>query len=88
MASVRNLKKDINNVFGDILDAVYIWEGIHPKEDHTESEKIMDDSIDSFDNLIEKVNDKTTEDRKKHLKSVRQELEEKANGLVERVNAL
>ena len=26
MASVKNLKKDINYVLGDIIEAVYIWE--------------------------------------------------------------
>ena len=34
MASIRDLKKDINFVLGDIIDAVYIWEAINPKEDH------------------------------------------------------
>lgn len=26
MANIRNLKKDINYVLGDIIEAVYIWE--------------------------------------------------------------
>jgi len=25
MANIRNLKKDINYVFGDIIEAVYSW---------------------------------------------------------------
>ena len=88
MASIKDLKKDINNVLGDILDAVSVWEAEHPQESHTESEKITDDAIATFDDLVEKVNDKTVEHRNKHLKGVREELEKKANGLIERVNAL
>ena len=30
MASVRTLKKDINYVLGDIIEAVYIWELTYP----------------------------------------------------------
>ena len=53
MASIRDLKKDINFVLGDIIDAVYIWEAINPKEDHTKSEAIIDDAIKTFDELID-----------------------------------
>ena len=34
MANIRDLKKDINFVLGDIIDAVYLWEALNPKEDH------------------------------------------------------
>ena len=33
MANVRNLKKDINYVLGDIIEAVYIWESANPDKD-------------------------------------------------------
>ena len=88
MASLRTLKKDINNVLGDIIDAVYVWEGIHPKKSRTESEAIIDDAIATFDDLIIKVNKKDVENRKIHLREVRIELEEKATKLIERVNNL
>lgn len=88
MASIRGLKRDINNVLGDIIDAVYIWEAIHPKEDHEKAEKIVDDTIDTFDELIAKVNDRSVDNRAKHLKGVNNELEERGRALIERVNAL
>ena len=88
MASIRDLKKDINYVLGDIIDAVYIWQAINPTEDQTEAEAIIDDAIATFDTLIAKVNDKGVEDRKANLKSVRVELEEKGRALIDRINAL
>lgn len=88
MASIRDLKKDINYVLGDIIDAVYIWEAINPEADRKNSEAIIDDSIKTFDNLITKVNDTTVENRGLHLKAVRVELEEEGRGLIDRVNAL
>jgi len=58
MANIRNLKKDINYVFGDIIEAVYIWELSNPKADAKKSEAIIDEAIAGFDELIAKVNDK------------------------------
>lgn len=88
MASIRDLKKDINFVLGDIIDAVYIWEAINPKEDHKEAEAIVDDAIVTFDELIAKVNNNKVENRRQHLKAVNAELEERGKALIDRVNAL
>ncbi|HEA30579.1 MAG TPA: hypothetical protein ENH91_11385 [Leeuwenhoekiella sp.] len=88
MASIKHLKKDINYVLGDIIDEVNAWQEEHPKEDQAKAEAIIDEAIATFDNLIEKVNDKSVENRKKHLNSIKNELEEKASALVKKVNTL
>ncbi|MBC7000416.1 hypothetical protein [Cytophaga sp. FL35] len=88
MASVKNLKKDINNVLGDIIEAVYIVDDSKNNVVSKEGEGIIDETISTFDELIAKVNDRTVENRQKHLKNVRAELETKATGLVEKVNQL
>ena len=88
MANIRDLKKDINFVLGDIIDAVYVWEAINPKQPTNDGEAIIDDAIATFDSLIAKVNDRKVENRSKNLKEVRLELEEKASALVERINKL
>ncbi len=88
MASIRDLKKDINNVLGDIIEAVYIVEAANEKQDSKEGAKVIDEAIETFDDLIEKVNKRNLDDRKKHLKVVRNELEKKAVALVEKVNKL
>lgn len=88
MANIRDLKKDINFVLGDIIDAVYVWEAINPKQPTKDGEAIIDDAIATFDSLISKVNDRKVENRSKNLKEVRTELEEKAGVLIERINKL
>lgn len=88
MASIKELKKDINNVLGDIIEAVYVVEASNGRQDSKEGSKIIDGAIATFDELITKVNNKKVENRKAHLKTVRQELEVKATKLVEEVNAL
>lgn len=88
MASVKDLKKDINYVLGDIIEAVYIVESANNKTDSKEGAKIIDGAIATFDGLISKVNQRGVENRKAHLKSVKEELESKAKGLVDELNKL
>lgn len=88
MASVRNLKKDINYVLGDIIESVYVWELTNTDKDNKNSQAIVDEAIQNFDELMAKVNDKTAENKKQHYKSIGKELEDKAISLVEKVNKL
>ncbi|MBC2839158.1 hypothetical protein [Robiginitalea sp. SC105] len=88
MATIRDLKKDINSVLGGIIEAVYIAEQSSNQEGSKEGSEIIDKAIDTFDSLIAEVNKKDVEDRKKHLKGVRQTLEKEATQLVDRVNKL
>lgn len=88
MASKRLLKRDINYVLGDIIEAALLHQAANPKEDPIKSEEIIDEAISDFDQLITKVNQREVENNKQHFKSVRKELEVKAGDLVEKINAL
>jgi len=84
MASIRNLKKDINYVLGDIIDAVYFTGKMQTEEGKALVTEILND----FDTLIDKVADKTVENRGAYLKQVRRDFEQKAGALIEKLNAL
>ena len=84
MASIRNLKKDINYVLGDIIDAVYFTGKMQTEEGKALVTEILND----FDTLIDKVADKTVENRGAHLKQVRRDFEQNAGALIEKLNAL
>ncbi|NNC62972.1 MAG: hypothetical protein HKO11_11595 [Eudoraea sp.] len=88
MANIRDLKKDINYVLGDIIEAVYILEESNNTTGSKEGSEIIDKAIATFDDLIAKVNQKDVENRKAHLKAVRQELEKEATALVKKLNKL
>ncbi len=88
MANVRNLKKDINYVLGDIIEAVYVWEYNNTDKDTKKSESIIDEAIEIFDDLIAKVNDKSVENAKSHFKTINKELEDKGRGLIDKINKL
>ena len=88
MANKRDLKKDINYVLGDIIEAVYIWEYSNTDKDTKKSEAIIDEAIATFDDLIVKVNDRSVENKKTHFKAINQELEDKGRALIEKINKL
>ncbi|GAA4030211.1 MAG: hypothetical protein C0525_05255 [Flavobacterium sp.] len=88
MASVKNLKKDINFVLGDIIEAVYIYEMTTTGKPSEHTNAIIDEAIASFDALITKVNAKNVENKKAHFKQINVDLEQTANQLVEKINAL
>lgn len=88
MSSIKNLKKDINYVLGDIIEVCYAWEVVNPKADKKQIDAVIDEAIGSFDSLIEKVNAKKVENKKAHFKQVHADLEVTAKGLLEKINNL
>jgi hypothetical protein len=88
MGSIKNLKKDINFVLGDIIEAVYIYEMTSSGKPSDKTNAIIDEAIGSFDALITKVNAKKVENKKAHFKQINTELEQTANQLVDKINAL
>ena len=88
MASIRDLKKDINYVLGDIIEAVYIIEASNDKQGSKEGSAIIDKAITTFDELMAKVNQKGVDNQKAHFMGIRQDLEKQARALVDKLNKL
>ncbi|MDC9723341.1 MAG: hypothetical protein PSN34_11325 [Urechidicola sp.] len=88
MASIKNLKKDINNVLGDVIEECYMWELMNPKADTKKSQAIIDEAVGVFDTLIVKMSEKNIENKKAHFNSVQSDLVSNATKLLGKVNKL
>ena len=88
MASIRDLKKEINSVIGGIIEAVFIMEDAKDEPESKKGSAIVDNAITLFDDLMVKINKRDVENRPAHLKEVKAEFEKKARELVEKVNKL
>jgi ATP adenylyltransferase/5',5'''-P-1,P-4-tetraphosphate phosphorylase II len=88
MANVKNLKKDINYVLGDIIEAVYLFEMSTTGKPTEATNALIDEAIATFDTLITKVNAKNVENKKAHFKQINAELEQAANQLIAKINEL
>lgn len=88
MASKRLLKRDVNYVMGDIIEAAYVHQLANPEQDPKKTEEIVDEAIKDFDVLMAKINQKKVENKKEHFKAIEKELETKAQDLVGKINQL
>ena len=74
MASIKQLKKDINNDIGAIIEEIYLWELSNPNADLSKSEKLIEESIQVFDDLVQKINAVATkENLKKQFRFIQEE---------------
>ena len=88
MASVKNLKKDLNNVIGEIIQNINLWELENLDKDLKKSEKLIDNCFNVFDELIKKIHQKDVKNKKDHYKKISLELTKRASILVESFNKL
>jgi ATP adenylyltransferase/5',5'''-P-1,P-4-tetraphosphate phosphorylase II len=86
MSSIKNLKKDINYVLGDVIE--YAIDVAALKNQQKEGNIIIDEAIETFDALIVSVNIKKVQNKKAHFKAINADLEVKAKELVEKINSL
>jgi hypothetical protein len=88
MASVKNLKKDINYVLSDIIEECYICQLTKDDKISKKAEAIIDEAITTFDDLIARLNNKKVDDKKKHFQALSKDLEVKATELLEKIEKL
>lgn len=88
MASKRNLKKDINYIFGELIEAVYLREIIKKTNSQSDSELVIDEIIAAFDALIVKINTKSEVKNKAYFKAINQEFQATTIQLVDKINSL
>lgn len=88
MASKRQLKKDLNNAFGELIEAALVWQQQNPEGDSDKAEAIIEDAIACFDELNAQVNQRKVEDVQAHYKTIHTNFETKARDLASRVNEL
>jgi hypothetical protein len=86
MSSIKNLKKDINYVLGDVIE--YAIDVAALKNEQKKGDEIINEAIGTFDSLIADVNAKKVENKKAHFRAINADLETKAKGLVEKINGL
>ncbi len=91
MANRRNIKKDINSVLGGVLEECYSEMLNNPGKNEEKINKIIDEAVDLADDLIARVNTAKKSKAgkiKPSFSKISEELEDKATGYIEKLNAL
>jgi DNA anti-recombination protein RmuC len=88
MASIKNLKKDINKILAEVIEECYSYQLDADDKTNSKIEGIIDEAIETFDNLIAKIHDKKVENKSAHFNNVTKELETRGNELFEKLRKL
>ena len=88
MPSIRLLKKEINNDIGDLIEEIYLWELSNPKGDLVKSEKLIDEAINAFDDLMVKINSVKGSNKKEQFKTIEKERQKIMSLLLKKSAAL
>jgi len=88
MPSIKSLKKEINNDIGDLIEEIYLWELSNPKGDLTKSEKLIEEAIKIFDDLMAKINSISGENLKGKFKVLNEERKKLMETLMKKSAAL
>ena len=88
MSSRKQLKKEINDTLGALIEEVYVKELSSPELDTKKSEKIIDEAISLFDDLIQQMHKEADGSAKKHYSAIRSSLHKKASALSVKIEKL
>ena len=88
MANIRDLKKDINHVLGEVIEMVLDWEKANPDADKKSSAALVDEAISAYDTFNSMIYQKDVENKKAHFRAIQDALAQKGTALIEKLNAL
>ena len=88
MASIKVLKKNINDVLSNIIEECYMCQLNGDDKASAKAEKVIDEAITTFDDLIVKLNQNDVDNKRKHFNSIRKDLKTKSDKLMDKVGEL
>ena len=88
MSSRKQLKKEINDTLGSLIEEVYVKELSAPELDTKKSDKIIDEAILLFDELIQRMHQVPEGKSKQHFSGIRSSLQESATALSSKIEKL
>ena len=88
MPSIKLLKKEINNDIGDLIEEIYLWELSNPNGDLGKSEKLVEEAVQAFNNLIVMINAVKGDNKKEQFKKIEKERKKVMDSLLKKSAAL
>ncbi len=69
MASIRELKKNIDNLVFEVISDCFVYSGVHPDNKSDELSAIISDAVNFRNDLIARVNNPDGKDNPKIIKA-------------------
>jgi hypothetical protein len=92
MASVKNLKKDIDFLFFEFISDCFLYTSIHTGEKRTEVQNLIEEAVAMRNEFIDRVNHPSGKDNpalvRAYYKTVSKDLLEKVDGYFEKLSEI
>ncbi len=88
MSSVKNFKKELNQVLSEIIEECYVSQLKGDDKTYAKADKIIDEAITTFDDLIARLHQKPEGAAKAHFQALRKELQERTDKLSAQIDKL
>jgi hypothetical protein len=92
MASVKNLKKDIDFLFFEFISDCFLFTSIHDGEKRNEVQNLIEEAVTMRNEFIDRVNHPAGKDNpalvKAYYKTVSKDLLEKVDGYFEKLSEI
>ncbi len=92
MASIRNLKKDIDYLTSDIISDSFLAIGLHGEKVQDRVNNVLEKIVDLHNNLYERINQsptgKKSKEKKTYFNSIRNDIDKKYRDLYEELSKI
>ena len=89
MSSIKRLKKDINYIFGDIIDEVNFKQLVKPEITDEQVEKLVDEVVANYESFYQKIHEgRKVANKKEYFKNLTAEINQAVNDLTKKIEAL
>lgn len=85
--NLRDIKKDIEYIIGEFIDDCTLFITLNPGKNSDEVAKIIDEAVDLYNELKDKINAKVEGNRKVYYNGIRKELFERTDALCEKLSS-
>ncbi len=86
--NLRDIKKDIEYVIGAFIDDCSLFSALNQKADDEALGGLLDEAVNLFNDLRDKVNDKVEGRKAAYYAGIRKELLEKTDALYQKLSGL
>lgn len=86
--NLRDIKKDIEYVIGAFIDDCSLFSSVNSKADDEALGELLDEAIDLYNDLKDKVNVKPEGKKAAHFAAIRQELLQKTDELYAKLSGM
>lgn len=85
--NLRDIKKDIEYFIGEFIDDCSLFLNLNPGKSQDEVSKIIDEAVDLYNNLKDKINNPAEGAKRSYYNDIRKEMLEKLDALSEKLSS-